>query len=176
MHLELASIADLDFIREIGTNVLHVVDSLGLNEQELGYLVLALKHDKITPQLEKETEQRYTDPTVDTVVDSIQYLFEKIPTLSRVHFHCLKYHIVAEISDSPWGNNTLSVASGAYIASAQSCQVSKEKKDKIAEYFTIEFNEDTWGDFDLDIEKSIDFKKPVFSFDIEVAFNPTHSY
>jgi ADP-dependent phosphofructokinase/glucokinase len=42
VHLELASVASTDFLEKISTRVVPFMDSLGLNEQELGHVFFAL--------------------------------------------------------------------------------------------------------------------------------------
>jgi ADP-dependent phosphofructokinase/glucokinase len=45
-HLELASIASTNFMENVGRKMIPFVDSIGLNEQELGHLYFALGGDK----------------------------------------------------------------------------------------------------------------------------------
>ena len=42
IHLELASMADKDFLQSLVTTLFPLVDSVGLNEQELSFLTVAL--------------------------------------------------------------------------------------------------------------------------------------
>lgn len=42
VHLELASMVDKDFLRTLVTVIFPLVDSVGLNEQELSFLTVAL--------------------------------------------------------------------------------------------------------------------------------------
>lgn len=42
VHLELASVASTDFLEKVSKSVVPFVDSLGLNEQELGHVYFAL--------------------------------------------------------------------------------------------------------------------------------------
>lgn len=46
IHLELASVADFEFLRELGNSILPIVNSVGFNEQELGALKSSLFEEK----------------------------------------------------------------------------------------------------------------------------------
>lgn len=40
---------------------------------------------------------------------------------SRIHFHYLKFHIIAEIDGSAWSNSVSSLISGSKVAAKQAC-------------------------------------------------------
>lgn len=41
--------------------------------------------------------------------------------LTRIHFHCLMYHIIAEVDANIWSNTVSSLISGSKIAAKQAC-------------------------------------------------------
>jgi ADP-dependent glucokinase len=41
--------------------------------------------------------------------------------LTRLHFHCLTFHIIAEVKDKGWSNTDISLLSGSKIAAIQAC-------------------------------------------------------
>jgi ADP-dependent glucokinase len=147
VHLELASIADLRFLAEIGRTIIPHVNSLGLNEQELGSLFVALG-GKESDLGKRETttnddiiiEKYFKDPSLSVSLAALGNLFIRIPftaghSLSRIHFHCLKYHIVARRLPPPptpstryksdnfffWDDAKISAAAGALTATLNAC-------------------------------------------------------
>lgn len=133
IHLELASMSNLDFIERIAREFIPNVDSMGLNEQELGYLYFALLHpanDFKTPALRLEAankfvKQHFTDPSFDTVAGALNEIFSLDSsgkrTLERIHFHSLKYHIIATRKNGKWGDATLGVVQGSLAATMSAC-------------------------------------------------------
>ena len=132
VHLELASIGDPKFIRDVAETIVPFVDSLGLNEDELGRLYVALggKELKI---------EAFHSPSVVTIEKALFYVFEFLHLfkndpahthqrkLSRIHFHCLEFHIIAVLS-SPgphfftWSNNhATSVIAASQAVSLRAC-------------------------------------------------------
>ncbi|KAL6074603.1 ADP-dependent glucokinase [Balamuthia mandrillaris] len=119
IHLELASIADSRFLSRLAALLLPTwVDSLGLNEQELGSLLFALSSSTSASnallQPSPPSLSAFVSPDVQTVVDGIHSLFRWIQAeqqmrrsknseveeeeevgLTRIHFHSLHFHIVA---------------------------------------------------------------------------------
>eukprot|EP01112_Ceratiomyxa_fruticulosa_P018523 TRINITY_DN5932_c0_g1_i4.p1 TRINITY_DN5932_c0_g1~~TRINITY_DN5932_c0_g1_i4.p1 ORF type:complete len:501 (+),score=67.22 TRINITY_DN5932_c0_g1_i4:216-1718(+) len=121
VHLELASIGSSIFMSELGTTIVPVVDSLGLNEQELGSLYLSLGGQQFTAL-------DFSSPKISTVVSSLQYIISKtIPDdkssrqLSRIHFHCLTFHLIVQRVSSGWTSGAPSVAAGSLACSKQAC-------------------------------------------------------
>jgi len=136
LHLELASIADISFLTELANTIFPFVDSLGLNEQELGFLYYSLQggQDYDIEKIKKD----FKDPSLETIIHTISFVIENISKLykpntehrfSRIHFHSLKFHIVAQLKDSRWESGRISVAAGSLKASIQSCSFDKNKHD-----------------------------------------------
>jgi ADP-dependent glucokinase len=119
VHLELASIGDLRCLEQILQHLVPRVDSLGLNEQELG---------SVYKVLTGESSDDFKSPSLDLMTKAVKKIFSFVnknpapsQTLSRIHFHCLTYHVVVERTASKWGNGGRSVASGSLAASLQAC-------------------------------------------------------
>lgn len=138
VHLELASVGDINFMKEIINLAMLNIDSLGLNEQELGSVYVALNGKKYA-------QTAFKDPKVRTVVDAIKHLFRRVERersevlhsgstsgvvsrqISRVHFHCLQFHIVALSPNAntgaskSWRDPKRSVSMGSLQAVRQAC-------------------------------------------------------
>ncbi|KAM9063662.1 ADP-dependent glucokinase isoform X1 [Sarcophilus harrisii] len=122
VHLELASMTD----RELMSNIMHqqvfpLVNSLGLNEQEL----LFLSQSASGPHSSLLAWSGV--PDVGVVSDILFWILkehgrsrERASDLTRIHFHTLAYHILATV-DGHWGNQLASVAAGARVAGTQAC-------------------------------------------------------
>ncbi|XP_062859326.1 ADP-dependent glucokinase isoform X2 [Trichomycterus rosablanca] len=122
IHLELASMTDKDYMSSIMQEVMPMVNSIGLNEQELLFLSQA-------------GEGPHSDlpswngvPDVGRVSDILLWILQQYghadqdseAHLTRIHFHTLAYHVLATV-DGHWGNQREAVAAGARVASAQAC-------------------------------------------------------
>ncbi|XP_077173625.1 ADP-dependent glucokinase isoform X2 [Paroedura picta] len=121
VHLELASMTDPDLMSEIIHQVFPLVDSIGLNEQELLFLTQAAAG----PHASLSSWDGI--PDVGAVSDILFWILkehgrtpEKASDLTRIHFHTLAYHILATV-DSYWGNQAAAVAAGARVAGTQAC-------------------------------------------------------
>ncbi|XP_075713843.1 ADP-dependent glucokinase isoform X2 [Rhinoderma darwinii] len=118
IHLELASMTDGDLMSGIIYQVFPLINSLGLNEQELLFLSQSASgpHSFLSAW--------YGVPDVGIVSDILFWTLQGAGSegsgLTRVHFHTLAYHIIATI-DGFWGNQVAAVAAGARVAGAQAC-------------------------------------------------------
>ncbi|GCB66603.1 hypothetical protein scyTo_0013595 [Scyliorhinus torazame] len=122
VHLELASMTDTTYMNTIVEQVLTIVNSIGLNEQELLFISQAGSGP--------HSSQEHWDgtPDIGMVSDIIFWLLKeygrtemhKDSDLTRVHFHTLTYHILATV-DGYWSNQISSVAAGARAAGSQAC-------------------------------------------------------
>ncbi|XP_006013662.1 ADP-dependent glucokinase isoform X1 [Latimeria chalumnae] len=123
VHLELASMTDQEFMNRIlQEQVFPVVDSIGLNEQELLFISQSSggPHSSIPAW--------NGDPPVGMVSDIIFWILKEhgkakqgaASDLTRIHFHTLAFHILATI-DRHWGNQASAVAAGARAAGSQAC-------------------------------------------------------
>ncbi|CAK8986711.1 ADP-dependent glucokinase (ADP-GK) (ADPGK), partial [Durusdinium trenchii] len=95
IHFELASIGDVEVLREVAREVVPRVDSLGLNEQELLALWVALggKDSENVAQMH---------PNLSAVRVVLLGLFEAFPRLERVHFHSFAVHVIAQRGGRAW--------------------------------------------------------------------------
>ncbi|XP_062998313.1 ADP-dependent glucokinase isoform X2 [Elgaria multicarinata webbii] len=121
VHLELASMTDPHLMSEIIHQVFPVVNSIGLNEQELLFLTQAASG----PHASLASWNGV--PDVGIVSDILFWLLRergRTPTkasdLTRIHFHTLAYHLLATV-DGYWANQVAAVAAGARVAGAQAC-------------------------------------------------------
>ncbi|XP_035251220.1 ADP-dependent glucokinase isoform X2 [Anguilla rostrata] len=122
IHLELASMTDKDYMNRIMQEVIPMVNSIGLNEQELLFLSQAGEG----PHSELASWDGM--PDVGRVSDILLWVLERHgrtdpeseADLTRIHFHTLAYHILATV-DGYWGNQVAAVAAGARVAGSQAC-------------------------------------------------------
>ncbi|XP_065133464.1 ADP-dependent glucokinase isoform X1 [Paramisgurnus dabryanus] len=123
IHLELASMTDKDYMNRIlQEQVMPIVSSVGLNEQEL----LFLTQSGGGPHSDLASWDGI--PDVGRVSDILLWVLEQHgradpeseSDLTRIHFHTLAYHILATV-DGHWGNQVSAVAAGARVASSQAC-------------------------------------------------------
>ncbi|XP_032556323.1 ADP-dependent glucokinase isoform X2 [Chiroxiphia lanceolata] len=121
IHLELASMTDQDFMSNIMHQVFPLVNSIGLNEQELLFLTQAASG----PHASLGSWSGI--PDVGVVSDILFWILkehgkaaERASDLTRIHFHTLAYHILATV-DGHWGNQAAAVAAGARAAGTQAC-------------------------------------------------------
>ncbi len=99
IHLELASIGDHEFMKAIlDINLFYHINSLGLNEQELLYLAHTSSEAPHSDYFNKLSGQ----PEISKVTDILHWILSKFgkslsnpySRLTRIHFHCLTYHII----------------------------------------------------------------------------------
>ncbi|XP_020659366.2 ADP-dependent glucokinase isoform X2 [Pogona vitticeps] len=121
VHLELASMTDPELMSEIIHQVFPLVDSIGLNEQELLFLSQAASGPYASLTSWNGT------PDVAMVSDILFWILkhhgrssQKASDLTRIHFHTLAYHILATV-DGYWANQVAAVAAGARVAGTQAC-------------------------------------------------------
>ena len=122
VHLELASIGNLELVGKVLKTLLPHLTSLGLNEQELASAVRA---GGGPPELLINMDP----PEVGIVADMMHWLLTKYGNvdgsnphsrLSRVHFHCLTFHLMAH-AHGTWANANTAVFRGTEIAGRQAC-------------------------------------------------------
>uniref|UniRef100_UPI00398EDD8A ADP-dependent glucokinase isoform X2 n=1 Tax=Pristiophorus japonicus TaxID=55135 RepID=UPI00398EDD8A len=140
VHLELASMTDKTYMNTILDQVLTIVNSIGLNEQEL----LFISQAGAGPHCSHEYWNGA--PDIGRVSDIIFWLLKeygrtdshKDSDLTRVHFHTLSYHIIATI-DGYWNNQISSVAAGARVAGNQACGTDTIDPTKVVLKSPMEF-------------------------------------
>lgn len=120
--------------------VLPLVDSLGLNEQELADMYIALD-GKFTKELRKENLIA-TVPDPDTVAKAIKHVFKETKPdtrkLSRIHFHCFGFHIIAQLipealeaGGSGFSNTLVAAVAGSVKATHRACNTTKFQKSDL---------------------------------------------
>jgi ADP-dependent glucokinase len=111
--------------------ILQEINSLGLNEQELLFLAHA---DERAPHSNYYLEIS-DQPELFKVIDILEYILTTYgqsvrnsgSRLTRIHFHSLSFHLIAEVTTGgrdnkePWSNSVAALMSGAKIASKQAC-------------------------------------------------------
>ncbi|XP_046715290.1 ADP-dependent glucokinase isoform X1 [Silurus meridionalis] len=142
IHLELASMTDRDYMSIITKEqVLPLVNSIGLNEQELLFLTQAGGG----PHAELPSWNGI--PDVGRVSDILLWILEQHGRadmdseahLTRIHFHTLAYHVLATV-DGYWANQRGAVAAGARVASTQACGVRAVDVSKVELKAPLSFN------------------------------------
>ncbi|KAM7415027.1 hypothetical protein PAMA_019719 [Pampus argenteus] len=141
IHLELASMTDKDYMNSIMQEVMPIVSSIGLNEQELLFLSQAAEG----PHADLASWKGI--PDVGRVSDILFWILEEHgrsdlsseADLTRIHFHTLAYHILATV-DGFWGNQAAAVMAGARVASRQACGLQSVDVSKVELKAPLEFN------------------------------------
>ncbi|KAM6969758.1 ADP-dependent glucokinase [Aplochiton taeniatus] len=142
IHLELASLTDRDYMSSImQKQVIPIVSSIGLNEQEL----LFLSQASGGPHSDLPSWKGI--PDVGRVSDILLWVLEQHgrtepsseAELTRVHFHTLAYHILATV-DGYWDNQVAAVTAGARVASTQACGLQTIDVSKVMLKAPLEFH------------------------------------
>ncbi|XP_023256034.1 ADP-dependent glucokinase isoform X2 [Seriola lalandi dorsalis] len=141
IHLELASMTDKDYMNSIMQEVMPIVSSIGLNEQELLFLSQAGEGPHADLAAWKSI------PDVGRVSDILLWILEEHgrsdpsseADLTRIHFHTLAYHILATV-DGYWGNQAAAVMAGARVASSQACGLQSVDVSKVELKAPVEFD------------------------------------
>ncbi|XP_038157228.1 ADP-dependent glucokinase isoform X2 [Cyprinodon tularosa] len=141
IHLELASMTDTDFMNRIMQEVLPIVSSIGLNEQELLFLSQAGGGPHAALPAWKGI------PDVGRVGDILFWILEQHgrtdpsseSELTRIHFHTLAYHVLAT-AEGYWGNQAAAVMAGARVASSQACGLQAVDVSKVELKAPLEFH------------------------------------
>ncbi|XP_063170640.1 ADP-dependent glucokinase isoform X2 [Candoia aspera] len=139
IHLELAGMTDPDLMREIIHQIFLLVNSIGLNEQELLFLTQAA----LGPHASLASWDGV--PDVGVVSDIIFWILKehgrtsaKASGLTRIHFHTLAYHLLATV-DGYWANQVAAVAAGARVAGTQACATQTIDVSKVFLKAPLEF-------------------------------------
>ncbi|KAM8751380.1 ADP-dependent glucokinase isoform 1-T1 [Acanthopagrus schlegelii] len=142
IHLELASMTDKDYMNSImQEQVMPIVSSIGLNEQELLFLSQAGEGPHSDLAAWKGI------PDMGRVSDILLWILEQHgrsdpsseADLTRIHFHTLAYHILATV-DGYWGNQAAAVMAGARVASSQSCGLQTVDVSKVELKAPLDFH------------------------------------
>lgn len=121
IHFEFASIGDQTLVEALVQSCLPRVNSIGLNEQELTTLYQALGGN--LDALNQPIDSSVPDP--ESVTQAIDYVYKHTQAdtrqLSRVHFHCFGYHIIAQTSSSPFHDAIGGAVAGSVKATERAC-------------------------------------------------------
>jgi ADP-dependent glucokinase len=138
VHLELASMVHRDFLLHMFSSLAVHSDSVGLNEEELamlyevlggGYTGDSFTQDMLTGRV---PDPRAVGLALQYVLDAVDLLHAAEPSspptlrqVSRMHFHCLSFHIIAvreEVTVQHWTNRMdAAVSRGAIAAVSKAC-------------------------------------------------------
>uniref|UniRef100_A0A8D0D3R7 ADP-dependent glucokinase n=1 Tax=Sander lucioperca TaxID=283035 RepID=A0A8D0D3R7_SANLU len=121
--------------------VMPIVSSIGLNEQELLFLSQAGEGPHADLAAWKGI------PDVGQVSDILLWILEQHgrsepsseADLTRIHFHTLAYHILATV-DGYWGNQAAAVMAGARVASSQACGLQSVDVSKVELKAPLQFH------------------------------------
>ncbi|MGH0115364.1 UNVERIFIED_CONTAM: hypothetical protein FKN15_006792 [Acipenser sinensis] len=141
IHLELASMTDTDYMNSIMQEVLPIVNSIGLNEQEL----LFISQAGMGPHSQLLSWSGV--PDVGQVSDILLWILkqhgrtdlESEADLTRIHFHTLAYHILATV-DGFWANQVSAVSAGARVAGSQACGTQEIDVNRVVLKAPLEFH------------------------------------
>ncbi|XP_026875753.2 ADP-dependent glucokinase isoform X4 [Electrophorus electricus] len=113
--------------------VMPIVNSIGLNEQELLFLSQAGggPHSSLAAWDGIPDVGRVTDILLWVLEQHGRADPESEADLTRIHFHTLAYHILATV-DGHWVNQQSAVAAGARVASSQACGLQAVDVSKVA--------------------------------------------
>lgn len=173
VHLELASIGDLELMKYLSMNILPFVDSLGLNEQELGLIFFSLNGEK------NLTQNSFKNPQIKTIINSIKFIFQKMKNfshiektrqLSRIHFHCLTFHLIAEKIPTffHWKNTEKSIVAGSLESTKQACEFKNVE-------ILMEAQKDNYSNFNSSYPVSIWYEEDIHFYlcPVLVCKNPS---
>ncbi|XP_062590693.1 ADP-dependent glucokinase-like [Saccostrea cucullata] len=161
VHLELASMANQKFVKAIADQIVSKVSSLGLNEQEITFLSHAAKgpHRDYFENIQGQPEIHKISDIISWVLKTHGYS-KDFPSrkLTRVHFHCLTYHIIG-IHSSAWRNNPSAVGAGTRVAGIQACDVESPDPDLVTLKFPQQFKL-----FSGDKERTFNESQPIMTW------------
>ncbi|CAF0950549.1 unnamed protein product [Brachionus calyciflorus] len=190
VHLELGSIGDKALMKTIlESNLLNEVNSLGLNEQELLFLIHA---SEIAPHSNYFLEIT-GHPELMKIIDMLEWTLNTFghskenpySKLTRIHFHFLMFHIIAESDSNLWSNTISSLVSGSKIAAKQACgyefedNTNEETLENVLEFripHDLDENRNILIRMDHNSTYRLNISDPVINFkrgNIKFYFTPT---
>ncbi|XP_028390776.1 ADP-dependent glucokinase-like [Dendronephthya gigantea] len=129
VHLELASMSQCPVMVAIVKQLFPLVNSIGLNEQELTFISRCLggRHAEMRA-VKKEDEIGFYSDIASWILEQYGLISLENSRLSRVHFHCLYVHILVVVPQH-WSSNEASVGKGAWTAFSQACDTEVADND-----------------------------------------------
>src|SRR5690606_14676070 len=110
----------------------------------------------------------FKDPTVRTIIESIKHLFNFVDsleeekgqaTLSRVHFHCLTFHLIAQRrATTKWKGARKAAAAASMAASKQACDTEELNLDDVELLLPLQVER---GNFTTATEQTLSPEDPV---------------
>lgn len=113
-HVELADFQNPEFYDDL-IKLAKDVDSVGLNEQELGKLLAALKGEKFTGYPSKPS----LSPLIHDSISLLTHMKQKGAALTRLHVHSIISQIIC--STDSWSNPIVPSARSALLATQLAC-------------------------------------------------------
>ena len=137
IHLEMATVGNLEFLPLLADTILPYVNSLGLNEQELTSLAKSknaqFDFNVIGPKPGIPDSGDLLYWLYNTYTDLREGKNDEESRLSRIHFHSLSFHILVvpkrELAGVKWESSLQSARLGSRIASLQACQLDEINKE-----------------------------------------------
>lgn len=161
LHLEMATVGDLSFMRHLAEEVFPYVDSLGLNEQEL--LTLAKSANSGFNFTEIGSK-----PSIPHASDLLHWMYSRYTPhrqtrqsrLSRIHFHSLTFHILVhpsrDLAGSRWQAGVEAVMAGSRQASLQACNTTEITADQfellVPKTFPLSYSDENLSRSPIDYE------------------------
>ncbi|KAJ3447701.1 adp-dependent glucokinase [Anaeramoeba flamelloides] len=143
IHFEFSSVANEDFTQQIVEKIFPYINSLGINEQEIASIAHVFRlHENDEIEL-----MRNAYPPIALIFQMMKSILDKFQNtkLSRIHFHCLGYHLIGQITEI-WEDAENAVAAGSIKASTQACGFTIEEAFEMENFATknLFFSENSW--------------------------------
>lgn len=134
IHLEIAGVGDHNLMKLIAEELFPNIDSIGLNEQELGALYISLGRDNLVANDFINPTADIAGLALDEIMQSpIMKLDEGTHQLSRIHLHYLSYHLLGQLRKQrkdtfTWNSKRAerAVAAGCLATTIQACGIDGE--------------------------------------------------
>lgn len=123
LHLELASMANVNFVRALYQDVIVHVDSIGLNDQELMYLTKCIGG----PQLNSNGAVDKMIEAMVWILNNAREILKDSRGLSRIHMHSHRVHIIAQLKNTEkpgsieYYGTAEGLLQGVYVAAVRAC-------------------------------------------------------
>ncbi|XP_054153267.1 ADP-dependent glucokinase-like [Oppia nitens] len=119
IHFEMASFAEEILLKTISDRIFPIVDSIGLNEQEINNLYTLYTYGNLSMVADPY-------PRVALALDQIRFLYEVLQSensgrLTRIHVHTLAFQAILTKKGSDWKELMASSAKAALTAHRHTC-------------------------------------------------------
>lgn len=126
VHLEVGSMSDKEYVRNLLFRIIPNVDSIGLNEQELAFISAVGGGPNSTAVAGATHVYKAVDVLywlITTFGRDVSDPKRAHNRLQRIHFHCLTYHVMLSVG-SDWSNLQAGLSAGVRLAGRQACGLS----------------------------------------------------